>query len=484
MKFRFETFAMESAKAALPTRCFEEKARRQNKPKTFSIRIGRSIQPHRELIKRISWRFSIGRFSEQRVIASHMRADEMPRPEGHSKSKPHLFIGVVLCIHLAVCFLVLAKNVSHPKTSERLLSSDSVHYVDIARDFASGDFSMQYVKERPHRQPLYPAFLAIALKLGNGNRFMLGAVNVLVATVSLLSVYVIILALFNNRFAASVSALALAANPFIDREITARLLTEPLHLLLTIWAIFAFLRYLQGQNWRWLFACAAILGLDYLTRPNGLFMAGAAIGTMALSDLLAYFAAAQGRPSFFRWLMRHAGIYLVAVAIFLAASTPSWVPRLVYFGTLFITGTSKITCGSTPTKRDMWVKAMPLIPGATILRTITYVGCPFAVNPWFPEYLFSYSDHDGTGPLALFVQYRRGLDRVPNCWQGIPLFVLVSCAPDAAARLDQYVQPDRASTVRLDASVRAFSGRIISILDLRTAACSVLVSMTEAELRN
>jgi 4-amino-4-deoxy-L-arabinose transferase-like glycosyltransferase len=264
-----------------------------------------------------------------------MRADEMPRPEGHSKSKPHLFIGVVLCIHLAVCFLVLAKNVSHPKTSERLLSSDSVHYVDIARDFASGDFSMQYVKERPHRQPLYPAFLAIALKLGNGNRFMLGAVNILVATVSILSVYVVILALFNNRFAASVSALALAANPFIDREITARLLTEPLHLLLTIWTIFAFLRYLQGQNWRWLFACAAILGLDYLTRPNGLFMAGAAIGTMALGSLLAYFSAAQGRPSFLRWLMRHAGIYLVAVAIFLAASTPSWVPRLAYFGDPF-----------------------------------------------------------------------------------------------------------------------------------------------------
>ena len=40
---------------------------------------------------------------------------------------------------------------------------------------------MQYVKERPHRQPLYPALLAIAMKLGNDNRFMLGAVNIVVA---------------------------------------------------------------------------------------------------------------------------------------------------------------------------------------------------------------------------------------------------------------------------------------------------------------
>ena len=107
---------------------------------------------------------------------------------------------------------------------------------------------MQYVKERPHRQPLYPALLAIAMKLGNGNRFMLGAVNILVAAASILLIYIFTLALFKHRFAAIFSAVALAANPFIDREITARLLTEPLHLLLTICAIFTFIRYLQREE--------------------------------------------------------------------------------------------------------------------------------------------------------------------------------------------------------------------------------------------
>ena len=71
----------------------------------------------------------------------------MPGPKENPKTKPHLFIVLVLSVHLAICFLVLAKNVSHPNTSERLVSSDSVHYVDIARDFCSGDFSMKYVKE-------------------------------------------------------------------------------------------------------------------------------------------------------------------------------------------------------------------------------------------------------------------------------------------------------------------------------------------------
>ena len=111
----------------------------------------------------------------------------MPRPKGKSKTKSHVFIALLLAVHLAICFLVLGKNVSHSNTSERLVSSDSVHYVEIARAFTQGDFSMQYVKERPHRQPLYPALLAIAMKLGDGNRFMLGAVNIVVAAASILA---------------------------------------------------------------------------------------------------------------------------------------------------------------------------------------------------------------------------------------------------------------------------------------------------------
>jgi Dolichyl-phosphate-mannose-protein mannosyltransferase len=264
-----------------------------------------------------------------------MTADETRVSTACSKNKPHLFIVVLLCLHLTICLLILTKNVSHPATSDRLVSSDSVHYVDIARDLSSGDFSMKYVKERPHRQPLYPALLAVAMKLGNGNRFFLGAVNILVASVSILCIYLFVLALFRQRFAASVSALALAANPFIDREITARLLTEPLHLLMTICAIFAFLRYIQRKDSRWLFTCSGFVGLDYLTRPNGLIMAFAAIGTLVFSDLLAYLAANRERPPFFRWFMKHAGIYLVTIFIFFVVSAPSWVPRLNFYGDPF-----------------------------------------------------------------------------------------------------------------------------------------------------
>src|SRR4029077_357968 len=142
----------------------------------------------------------------QQVIRSAMKVDgrrvAQPLSATFQTLNRHWFIAMVMVVHLLICVLVLAKNASHPKTSDRLVSSDSVHYVDIARDFCSGDFSMSYVKGRPHRQPLYPALLAIAMKLGNGNRFMLGAVNILVTEVSILLVYVFTLVLFKNRFAA------------------------------------------------------------------------------------------------------------------------------------------------------------------------------------------------------------------------------------------------------------------------------------------
>jgi Dolichyl-phosphate-mannose-protein mannosyltransferase len=333
-----------------------------------------------------------------------MRADEMPRPKGKSKTKSHFFIAFLLTVHLAICFLVLGKNVSHSNTSERLVSSDSVHYVEIARAFTRGDFSMQYVKERPHRQPLYPALLALAMKLGDGNRFMLGAVNIIVASASILLVYIFTLALFKHQFAATFSAVALAANPFIDREITARLLTEPLHLLLTICTIFTFLRYLQRRNGRWLFGCAGFLGLDYLTRPNGLIMAAAAIGTMALSDVLKFWQATKGRPPFFGWLWKHLGIYLVAVAIFLAVSTPSWVPRLIYFGSPFHHGYLE---------NYMWVDTYKE----------GHVGESYATYTW-RDYFASHHLRDVVSRLVH--GFRNIYFRVPIMMERFPLLFLLS----------------------------------------------------------
>ena len=264
-----------------------------------------------------------------------MTADEKLAQKPSERTRRHWFIALLLVVHLLICLFILGKNASHPKTSERLVSSDSVHYFDAARDFSSSNFSMAYVKERPHRQPLYPALLALAMRLGGGNRFFLGLVNVLIDSASILVIYVFTLSQFGKRLVASLVALGLAANPFLDRQVTARLLTEPLHLLITICLIMTFLQYLLSRRPRWLFACAGLGALDYLTRPNGLFMAATALGTLALSDIIKYYSNNPSRAPFLSWLSTIAARYLAAAVIFLIFSAPSWVPRLIYFGSPF-----------------------------------------------------------------------------------------------------------------------------------------------------
>ena len=134
--------------------------------------------------------------------------------------------------------------------------------------------------------------------------------------------------------------------------------------------------------------------------------------------------------------MRHAGIYLVAVAIFLAASTPSWVPRLAYFGDPFHHGYLE---------NYMWVDTYKE----------GHVGQSYATYTW-RDYFAHHHVRDVVSrlshglrniyfripimmeriPIAFFVQHRGGLDRVPNSCQGVSVSMLVPRFADAAVSLD------------------------------------------------
>jgi hypothetical protein len=321
-----------------------------------------------------------------------------------AKPSRHFFIILLIGLHLVVCFAILHKNASHPKTNERLASSDSINYVGIANDFVAGNFTFDYVKTLPHRQPLYPALLAVATKMGHGNRFYLGAVNILLASASILLIYLLTLRLFQNRIAAGTVALALAANPFLDRQITARLLTEPLHLLLTICAIAAFLRYLQLNDGRWIYLCATFLGLDYLTRPNGLFMAVTALGTLGLADLIRYRDNPGSRPPFAVWLRSMIGIYLAAVLIFLVVSSASWIPRLIYYQSPFHHGYLE---------NYMWVDTYAQ----------AHVGSSYATYTW-KDYLRTHTFSDAVS--RLFHGLRNVYLRVPLTMERVPILFLLS----------------------------------------------------------
>ena len=243
---------------------------------------------------------------------------------------------IVTSVYLVMNILAMDVHAAHGK--ETLVSTDSQHYLRFAHRFLQGNFSMDYFREAPHRQPLYPFALAIASRIGNGNLFFLGEVNVVAMTLVIGSVYFGVLRFFRSENVAMICALCVAGNLFMWRIAGERLLTEPLYVLLTVWVIIAFLQFLREGKIFWLLLATFFLGLAYLTRPNGIFGAAACIAILLLAEAMRPSRFEEGRPPFARKLLRLIPKYVGAGLLFVVVTIPSWLPRLVYFGNPLYTG--------------------------------------------------------------------------------------------------------------------------------------------------
>jgi hypothetical protein len=112
---------------------------------------------------------------------------EQPAPgKGLSQFR---FIILLMAAYFFANSLHVALNVHTAKGAEALVSSDSAQYLAFAQRFLLGNFSMDYIRDVPHRQPLYPFLLATATKIGNRHLFFLGEVNVVAMTLAIGSVY-------------------------------------------------------------------------------------------------------------------------------------------------------------------------------------------------------------------------------------------------------------------------------------------------------
>jgi len=248
------------------------------------------------------------------------------------------FIILLMAAYFFANSLHVALNARTAKGAEAFASSDSAQYLSFAQRFLLGNFSMDYIRDVPHRQPLYPFLLATATKIGNGNLFFLGEVNVVAMTLAIGSVYFGILRFFRSHAVAAIPAFFVACNAFLWRIAGARLLTEPLYVLILIWVIIAFLQYLQERKTFWILLGSLFAGLDYLTRPNGIFDAAAFLGILFLAELsLRPLTGEQNEPLFrnIPFLKRALSLipkYLGALLVLIVVTTPAWIPRLVYFG--------------------------------------------------------------------------------------------------------------------------------------------------------
>jgi len=249
--------------------------------------------------------------------------------------RPAVFAPLVALAFLAMNFWQLHDVVGNAKRLKNLTSEDSAHYIQIAGLFAQGDFSMSYVERRPHRQPLYPLLLAPAVKLGENNPFWLGSVNIWIGALTVLVLYFGILKLFTSPLIAAATTVLYATNRMIVEEVTGRMMTEPLHILLVLLVIFSFISYVTSRRLAMLVAAAGLAGLDYLARPNGLFLM---LSMMAVLFIGECSNPQNGSASRTRELAGCLLKFLAATLIFLVITTPSWLPRFHYLHQPFAHG--------------------------------------------------------------------------------------------------------------------------------------------------
>jgi hypothetical protein len=239
--------------------------------------------------------------------------------------KPRFLLPVLAIVYLTNSFFLLNRTIHDEKLLTALTAKDSQHYIKIAENFGKGDFSMSYVKRWPHRQPLYPLLLA-PFANGSESAFWMGTVNIWIGLATIMVLYFCILRLFSNPLIAAFISLLYITNRMVIEEVSGRIMTEPLHLLLVIVAIFYFVNHLTTSKRSFLFIAAAAVGLDYLTRPNGLIVMAAMMMVFFLHEVFSF----QRRADWLREVGQSVVTFAIAVAIFLVLAMPSWVPRLSY----------------------------------------------------------------------------------------------------------------------------------------------------------
>jgi hypothetical protein len=93
--------------------------------------------------------------------------------------------------------------------------------------------------------------------------------------------------------------------------------------------LFAALDYLATRRQLSLALAAGLVGLDYLTRPNGLFVFVSMMSALALHEAWQVWRQPGSRRAEALRAIKACGL---AVLVFVVVSAPSWIPRYAYFG--------------------------------------------------------------------------------------------------------------------------------------------------------
>jgi hypothetical protein len=205
----------------------------------------------------------------------------------------------LLAVAIALFLLASVREIERDLTTnsdwDTYFTKDAMHYYVIAQAFASSDYSMSYEKRWPYRQPLFPLLVAGIMKATNNNLFAIRLLNVGLIIATTMVLFLVLRSFGHDSPAAAIISLLFVLNPFVYDQSVRGLNTEPLHLFLLICIIASFLRYVAVRHWIYLSLLALTLGLDYLDRINGLFLAFSAIAVLICFAFGQYFFGPEHR---------------------------------------------------------------------------------------------------------------------------------------------------------------------------------------------
>jgi hypothetical protein len=226
-----------------------------------------------------------------------------------------------------------------PRGAAVMTAGDSAHYLQIARSFAAGDLSFSYVAptggaDLAHRQPLYPALLAITMKVGGDGLETLASVNLAILVAALWAAYAVGARALYSPLAGMAAAAALWRVPFLFENATTRLLTEPGYVLCGLLVAWGFLAHQAQPRRATLVLTASALASAYLQRTNGLFLAASTLVVLSARDIgrtWCEHCPVPNGPMLRRW-------WLSALLVLTVLTIPSWLPRAIYAGRPFYHG--------------------------------------------------------------------------------------------------------------------------------------------------
>ncbi len=176
-----------------------------------------------------------------------------------------LALGVVLVLRMVVLIPVF-------KTPGRVQLIENNTYLELAISMLERGTYEGYSRDNIDlvRTPGYPLFAAGVLGLAGGNLAYLALAQVLLTFGTCALVYLAARRLFNET-AAMAAAWLFALDP-TSLFVALTALTETLFAFLLILSVYLLIRYRQERRLGWALASAAVLGVDTLVRPIGVWL--------------------------------------------------------------------------------------------------------------------------------------------------------------------------------------------------------------------